>query len=163
MNRKTAIALVTLAALVASVVALVMWRQSKATSAGRPALAHARQLARVLETPTRDSRLRDMVVVPGVCRNRTSQEQEDFLRKALKDEVSEDGLDVLASTGVFGPLREVFPEEAHEWTGPHGLDPAECVAFRATKGALRAELVLHVAEDDYRVVRCNNIRQLAVP
>ena len=103
-----------------------------------------------------------MVAMPAVYRQRTIQEQDDFIRKALKDEISEDGLRTLVEIGDYGQLREMFPAQAEAWTKPHGINPGECVAFRASRGNLHVELVLHVTQSGYRIVRCNNVRQLAL-
>ena len=42
-----------------------------------------------------------------------------------------------------------------------GVEVDNCVAFRMERGGIRAEVVLASAKNSYRVVRCDNVRQMA--
>ncbi|MCB1208709.1 MAG: hypothetical protein KDK97_05260 [Verrucomicrobiales bacterium] len=71
---------------------------------------------------------------------------------------------VLARDGKFGSLEALFPGEAKVWAGAYAVNVDECVAFKLQRGGLCAELVLHGEPDStYRILRCNDIRQLAEP
>ena len=54
-----------------------------------------------------------------------------------------------------------FPGEGGKWAEAFGVDPSDCVAFRAEKNGLRAELVLVKTNGFTRILRCNNVKQLA--
>ena len=126
----------------------------------REALAAAARFGRELRSP--DGKVRDCVVVPGAYLSRTPQEQEDFVRKALRDEISAEGLEILSREGDYGPLAEVFPDNGSKWAKQFGVDAEDCVAFKTVKGNLIAELVLHNEGTRYRILRCNNVKQLAI-
>lgn len=144
-------------------IAGVLFRRHRQANAPRHAAAeYARQFAQRLNGPgSPGNALREMVLLPPVYGQRTTQEQEDFVRKALKDEISDEGLGVLSRIADFGPLPEVFPDKADVWTKPHGIAAEDCVAFRASRDGLTAELVLLRFQGGYRIVRCNNVKQLA--
>ena len=103
----------------------------------------------------------ERVLVPAALAGRTAREQADFVRKALRDEVSAEGIDLLKETGSFGPLAEVFPGKADRWADLFGVNPTNCVAFRADRDGFRAEVVLLREDGGLRVLRCNNVKQLA--
>jgi hypothetical protein len=88
-------------------------------------------------------------------------EQTEFLTKALRDEISPEGLAVLRREGKFGALTDLFPQEAKTWAAQAGVKPEDCVAFRMERDNIRAEVVLVREGEVYRVVRCNNVKQLA--
>jgi hypothetical protein len=92
---------------------------------------------------------------------RTAPEQVEFLSKTLRDEVSAEGLVALAKGATFGPLQMVFPAEGNKWASQAGVKVEECVAFRMEKNGIRAEVVLVKQGDSYRVIRCNNVKQMA--
>ncbi len=100
----------------------------------------------------------DLVLMPPAYASRTGVEQCDFIRKALRDEVSEAGLQILARDGEYGSLSEIFPDEAQRWSKLFGVDPVDCVAFRADREKLRTEVVLLKTGDSFRLLRCNNVR-----
>lgn len=102
------------------------------------------------------------VILPKAIANRTSAEQAQFLREALRDEISPAGVDALAKGGVFGSLKEIFPTEADRWCAQAGVRPGDCVAFRMQHHGIRAEVVLAHEGEAYRVVRCNNVKQMAI-
>lgn len=163
MKSKTTIVLIAFAVATACVTLFLARQRWQAKAPRRAAAEYAHGFVQRLSAADgTGGGLHNMVALPAVYDQRTTQEQDDFIRRALKDEISEDGLRVLVEIGEFGPLREMFPAEAEAWTKPHGINPGECVAFRASKDSLPAELVLHVTQSGYRIVRCNNIRQLAL-
>lgn len=108
-----------------------------------------------------EATLREKVVVPAAYVSRTGQEQEDFLRKAFRDEISSEGLRVLHQEAEFGPLLSLFPVDGRKWAAQLGVNPTNCVAWRTGRDNLRAELVLLRSGGGYRIVRCNNVQQLA--
>ena len=163
MKRKTTIAVTILVSVAIGFIVFFVRQRWQAEAPQRAAAEYAHLFVqRLASTDSAGVGLRDMVAMPAVYRQRTTQEQDDFIRKALKDEISGDGLRVLVQSGEFGSLREMFPAEAEAWTKPHGINPGECVAFRASRDSLQAELVLHVTQSGYRIIRCNNVRQLGL-
>ena len=103
----------------------------------------------------------EFLVLPQALAGRSPQEQEIFTQKALAEELSEDGLKVLRKVAQFGPLMRLFPNEGLAWATQAGVKAEDCVAFRAERAGIRTEVVLILDEDSCRVVRCNNVRQLA--
>lgn len=111
------------------------------------------------------------VVIPTAIQGRTAPEQTEFLTKALRDEISADGLAVLQRKGAFGPLTNIFPAEAQAWAVQAGVKPEDCVAFKLEQNGLCAEVVLardagiqnpeSGTQNRLRIVRCNNVKQLA--
>jgi len=119
-----------------------------------------RSIAAALNAGTADDLLQT-VVLPAAVSGRTSAEQTEFLSKALRDEISAEGLAVLRREGKFGPLQELFPQEAATWAAQAGVKPEDCVAFRMERDSIRAEVVLVREGNTHRVVRCNNVKQMA--
>lgn len=112
--------------------------------------------------------LRQAVVLPTVIQGRTAPEQAEFLQEALRDEITPEGLELLERKGRFGPLRDIFPEEADKWAAQGGVTMDDCVAFRLDRAdAPRMELVLagtaapdaqtSTVQAPLRVLRCNNV------
>ncbi len=99
-------------------------------------------------------------------------EQAEFLTKALADEISPEGLAVLQREGSFGPLATVFAAEAEGWAKQGGVKVEDCVAFKLERNGLRAEVVLAAGTPlaprlsplatSMRILRCNNVKQLAL-
>jgi len=118
------------------------------------------RLASALMNPN-TAELLDTVLVPAAIHGRTPAEQLEFLTKALRDEISSEGLAVLRREGSYGTLEKLFPQEAAAWAGQAGVQPSDCVAFRLDRNGVRAEVVLVHEGQAYRVVRCNNVKQLA--
>ena len=87
--------------------------------------------------------LLNAVVMPAAIQGRTGAEQTEFLTKALRDEISPEGLAVLQRDGAFGPLTNIFPAEAQGWAGQAGVKPEDCVAFKLERNGLRAEVDAH--------------------
>lgn len=100
------------------------------------------------------------LILPTALRDRTTTEQADFLRKALADEISIEGIETLAREGRFGPLKEIFPDEAEAWAAGGGVPTTDCVAFRLDRVGFRAEVVLVKFGQGYRILRCNDVKAL---
>ena len=82
------------------------------------------------------------------------------MRKALRGEISDEGIQLIAQRGSFGPLAAIFPKEGEGWARQAGVKIADCSAFKFEAGGLRTEVVLAKQGESYRVVRCNNVTQL---
>ena len=150
----------------ALVLATVFWAwRWKQDEPRRYSLASLERLDAALHSNS-PSALLDTLVMPAALQGRTAAEQTEFLRKALNDEISPEGLAVLKKEGRFGALTNLFPAEGAAWAAQAGVKPEDCVAFRLdrTKG-FRAEVVLARFQAPgsplpatYRIVRCNNVR-----
>ena len=88
--------------------------------------------------------------------------QADFLLRALRDEVSVEGLAVMRREAKYGRLTDVFPEEAQTWASNAGVRVEDSVAFRLEKNGLRAEIAI-ATNPRPLVIRINNVRQMALP
>lgn len=140
--------------------ACFLWLKWKQDEPRRHAYQAVQSFAAALNSGDADSLLQS-VVLPTAVSGRTAAEQIEFLTKALRDEISPEGLAVLRQQGKFGSLQESFPAEAASWAAQAGVKPEDCVGFRLEWDSIRAEVVLVREGDDYRVVRCNNVKQLA--
>ena len=117
-----------------------------------------------LDTAIRTGNSADLlnaICIPAAIQGRTAPEQAQFLSKALADEISSEGLAVLQREGSFGLLRTLFPAEAEKWAKQAGVKPEDCVAFKMERTGVRAEVVLLREGRTLRVVRCNNVKQMA--
>lgn len=131
----------------------------------------ALQIVGRLEAALRTGNSADLlgtVCLPAAVQGRTAPEQAEFLRKALQDEISAEGLVVLGRDGEFGPLPTLYPTEAKRWADQAGVNPEDCIAFKLERNGLRAEVVLarpstldSQPATGFRVLRCNNVKQLA--
>ena len=153
--------------------ALIWWHWQQGAPK-RAALAVVEVLASALEDASALERPLQFLVLPQALQSRTPAEQAEFIRKALRDELSPEGLAVLKKQGAFGPLLEVFPQEATNWVAQAGVKPEDCVAFKLERNGQRSEVVLARAPGSplavrpsslpsYRIVRVNNVKQLAAP
>lgn len=106
--------------------------------------------------------LLDDVVLPRAFQGETTSEQSAFLVKALHDEISPDGVLALKHHAAFGSLEKIFPDEAAAWCKLINVNPDDCVAFKMERYGIRAEVVLVREGEAYRVVRCNNVKQMAM-
>jgi len=139
------------------------WKQGEPK---RAAIASLKLLDQALQKGDAASLLQ-ILVLPQAVQNKTPAEQNEFLFKALRDELSVAGLAELQAKGQFGPLTNIFPKEAAQWTSQAQVKPADCVAFRLDRpNGLRAEVVLarkpvargQKSEVGYQILRCNNVR-----
>lgn len=136
----------------------------------RQSLASLTRLDSALHSTNR-AQLLDLLVIPAAVQNRTAPEQSEFLAKALSDEISPEGLAALKQHGDYGPLKKLYPTEAEAWASQAGVNPDDCVAFKLDRNGLRAEVVLvkpptlhpqpSTSEPSYRIVRVNNVKQMA--
>jgi hypothetical protein len=135
----------------------------------RSAFHSLEELNVALQTDDED-RLGNLVLLPIALRDRTPKEQAEFISKALKAEISSDGLRVLRKSAVFGSLTNLFPAESTHWAATAGVSPQDCVAFKVVHEGLQSEVVLFRpradsksarAISDFQVIRCNNVSQLA--
>ena len=154
-EKKRVIILVTLALAVCG--GFLFWQHDQPRRSASLALS---KLASALANPN-GSELLDTVFLPVAIQGRTPTEQREFLTKALADEVSAAGVLALQRGAEFGPLKSVFPNEAAAWCQQAGLNSDHCVAFKLERHGLRAEVVLVQEGKTYRVVRCNNVKQMA--
>jgi len=118
------------------------------------------KLASVLTNPN-GSDLLDAILMPVAVRDRTPAEQQEFIAKALRDEISPEGVLALKHHAEFGPAKSVFPVEIANWCKQSGVNADDCVAFKMERAGIRAEVVLVREGKTYRVVRGNNVKQMA--
>lgn len=100
------------------------------------------------------------VALPATLRDRTQQEQAEFVAKAFRDEISPAGITALMSQGQHGPLRLIFPGEAEKWASVAGVRVDDCMAYRAEKNGIHAELVIATNGSSWKIVRLNNVKQM---
>lgn len=142
------------------------WLWWKADAPRRASIATLSRLDAALHNNASGD-LRHVLVMPAAVAARTDAEQSEFLRKALADEISPEGLSVLKREGQFGPLTNIFPAQAAAWSQAAGVNAGDCVAFKLERNGVCAEVVLVCdgpskdAEAPLRIVRCNNVKQLA--
>ena len=147
-----------------------LWYKWKQDEPRRNCIQTLGQLDAALRTGNSPDLLK-LICTPAAIQGRTAPEQAEFLTKALADEISREGLAVLQREGSFGPLTNLFPVEAENWTKQADVKPEDCVAFKLERKGLRAEVVLarepdvggqkSEVGDRYRIVRLNNVKQLA--
>lgn len=146
--------------------ALLLWQHGQPR---REALHSVSKLADSLANH-RGPDLLDAIVMPAAIRSQTQSEQEEFIVKALTDEISPAGVEALKRQAEFGPLKSVFPKEATDWCSQAGVNMDDCVAFTMERAGIRAEVVLvndappatRHSSPAYRVIRCNNVKQMAM-
>ncbi len=107
------------------------------------------------------AKLLDTILIPVAIQSRTPSEQEQFLAKALNDEISPAGVEALKRHADFGPLKTIFPNEAPVWCSQAGVNVDDCVAFKMERAGIRAEVVMLHEGETYRLVRCTNVKQMA--
>jgi hypothetical protein len=149
------------------VVAGVLWLRWQEGLPRRQALQTLARLDNALRTGN-SADLLTVICLPAAVQGRTAPEQAQFLTKALADEISPEGLTVLQGEGAFGPLTNLFPVEAEAWAKEAGVKAQDCLAFKLERNGLRAEVVLarpstlnSQPSTGFRVLRCNNVKQLA--
>jgi thiol:disulfide interchange protein len=145
------------AAVLAVAASFLFWQQGQPR---RVALQSISRLVSNLANP-RGSELLDSVVIPAVVRSQTQSEQHEFISKALSDEVSPEGVLALKHHAEFGLAKSVFPNEYASWCQQAGVNADDCVAFKMEHAGIRAEVLLVREGQTYRVVRCNNVKQMA--
>lgn len=147
-----------------------LWWRWKQDELRRVSLNALQRLDAALRS-TDNGSLLETLLLPASLQSRTPAEQTEFIRKALADEISPAGLAVLRRECRFGPLKEIFPQEAQVWAKQAGVKAEDCVAFRLEQNGQRCEVVLvrpssirHPAssiQPTFRILRCNNVAQMA--
>ena len=127
----------------------------------RSALAVISEIDRAL-TSSEVSKTMPLLELSPAVAARSPEDQMQWIADVLRDEVSAAGLDELRRHARFGPLAQVFPEEAKRWAESAHLAVESCVAFRMERAGIRAEVVLHQTPTGFRVLRCNNVKQMAL-
>jgi hypothetical protein len=158
LKRKRQLVVTVIAIILAGVGSIWFWHQNQPR---RDALQSISILASDLVQP-RGSELLDLILMPATIRSQTPAEQQEFLTKALADEISPNGVLALKQHAQFGPVKQVFPAEAANWCQQAGINADDCVAFKMERAGIRAEVLLVHEGETYRVVRCNNVKQMAV-
>lgn len=145
----------------------VSWHFWKKAEPRRDSLQALRQFNDALASGNA-AKILELVSLPSALIGRTAAEQSEFLSKALRDEISTEGLGVLQREGQYGSLTNIFPAEAAAWAKTANVPVQDCVAFKLERNGLRAEVVLaynsplHTPQSKLRIVRCNNVKQLAM-
>jgi hypothetical protein len=137
--------------------AFLLWQHSKPRT---EALQDLSKLADNLANH-HGSELLKMVVVPAAISSQTQDEQQQFLTKVLADEISPAGVLALKQHAQFGSAKNVFPNEFAIWCQQAGVDADSCVAFKMERAGIRAEIVLVHEGQNYRLVRCKDVKQMA--
>jgi stress-induced morphogen len=114
------------------------WHQDQSR---RTALLSVSRLASDLANPC-GAELLDTVVMPIAFRSQTPAEQEEFVAKALADEISQKGVHALKHHAEFGSAKSIFPAEYAGWCRRAGVNPDNCVAFKMERSGVRAEVLL---------------------
>ena len=99
--------------------------------------------------------------MPVAIRSQTPAEQQEFIAKALQNEISPAGVLAMKHHAEFGLAKSVFPVESAAWCQQAGVNADDCVAFKMERAGIRAEVLLVREGQSYRVVRCNNVKQMA--
>ena len=136
---------------------VLIWQKGEAR---RAALQSVSKLASNLANPN-SLELLDSIVMPAAVSDRTPAEQREFIVKALADEISPEGVQALKQHAEFGPVKSVFPNDYSKWCEQAGANPDDCVAFKMERAGISAEVVLLREGETYRIVRCNNVKQMA--
>ena len=97
---------------------------------------------------------------PASMTRYTDAEQSEFLLKALRDEITPDGVALLRREAKFGSLSDIFPEEGAKWAEQAGVRVSDCVAFRLDRSGPRLELVLATNVTPHRIIRVDNVTTL---
>ena len=66
--------------------------------------------------------LLDTILIPVAIQSRTPAEQEEFIVKALTDEISPAGVEALKRQAKFGSLKSIFPDESSAWSSQAGVN-----------------------------------------
>lgn len=150
----------TLVCLLLAIAAAVLWYSWKRNEPRRKSIHALEHLQSSLNSASSES-LQKEVVLPAVLAQRTVPEQSEFIRKVLQDEISPEGIVALRKGAIFGSLREVFPDTAERWAQQAGVKAEDCMAFRMERNGIRAEVVVQSRNGSYRIIRCNNVKQMA--
>jgi hypothetical protein len=144
----------------AALIGLLTINKWKADSPRRLSVATLRTLETALGGGDGQAVLQ-CVVVPSAFQTRSPFEQAEFFTRALRDELSIEGIQALAREGRFGSLQQIFPDEAITWATQSGVNPETCVAFKMDHNGTRAEVAFVRSGKELRIIRCNNVKQMA--
>lgn len=145
--------------ILAGAVCLCIWLKWRSNEPRRTSLKAVEEFAHELNSG--DVHVLNRIQIPDGVRDRTSAEQLEFIRKSLQDEFSPEGFAMLKKHATYGPLKQIFPNEADAWTKQAGVNPDDCVAFKLEQNGLSAEVVLVSEGSAFKILRCNNVKQLA--
>jgi hypothetical protein len=137
---------------------IIFWKHGQPR---RVALQSISRLASNLANQ-RNPELLDTILMPVAIRSQTPAEQQEFIAKVLRDEISPEGVLALKRHSEFGLAKVVFPLEYATWCRQAGVDADNCVAFKMERGGIQAEVLLVREGQTYRIVRCKNVKQMAV-
>lgn len=140
---------------VASIIVVFFVREHQRPK--REAIAVLQQLEQMVRADS-TAQIERVIVVPEVVRDRSPSEKARLLREIFQNEVTTEGIESLRKVGTWGPLLDVFPDEAGRWTESTGIDPARCMALRNDGPDFRSEVVLVNDDNQLRVLRCNDVR-----
>ena len=73
-----------------------------------------------------------------------------------KQEISADGIDILAARGRFGPLAEVFPERGASWAERAEVPLERCYALAHEGG----EVAVFAGDDGLKLIRLDDVGKL---
>ena len=146
--------------LVSAVAVLAVWVIWRSGEPRRNSIHVLERLQTSLNSSRADALIAEIVIPPALSQ-RTASEQAEFLRKALRDEVSPAGITALKREAIFGSLRVVFPEQAGRWSQQAGVNVDDCVAFKMEKSGIQAQVVIYRSGSDFRILRCINVSRLA--
>lgn len=158
MSRRNHLGPSTIIAIAIALACIWAWKHDQARRAAAQTLF---TLNSALSNPDA-SLLLDTILIPVAVRDHTLAEQLEFITTALADEISPAGVEALRCHAEFGPIRSIFPDEAMAWCEQVGVNVDDCVAFKMNHAGVRAEVVLVREGQSYRVVRCNNVKQMAL-
>jgi hypothetical protein len=135
----------------------LVWLQG--TSPRSQAICTAFEFATAVQKDSFGS-LEHLVYLPSVVSEQSGDERIRFLREVLSNEVSVAGIKALRTNGQFGPLRMIFPEQADRWAKLFQINAEDCVAFKMQRNGITAQLVLVKQKNEFRILRCNNVKQM---
>jgi len=85
---------------------------------------------------------------------------EDFKKQAPalveQQEISKEGVEVLAARGKWGTLAEVYGDRAKNLAERAGVPPEQCYGL-SHEGA---ETAFHWSDQGFKIIRCNNVGKL---
>jgi hypothetical protein len=132
-------------------------RRGPATSASATkegAVMALQEAAAALDAKDYDKALEYFHIPPGATPEKFKEAAPGMVEK---QEISKDGVEVLASKGNWGPLAEVFtPERAKSMAERAGVPEDQCYGLTHEN----AEAGFHWNGQDFKIIRCNNVGKL---
>lgn len=80
-----------------------------------------------------------------------------------RNELSENGIDVLERDAIFGSVKERFPERGEALVERTGMNIDECFGFRHTAGGQTGEVIAHWNGKMFRLLRVDDVAKIAKP